>query len=43
MEILEKISNIIKTKLNSQLICGKKYLKAGKKEMQKEAFDIYMH
>ena len=31
MEILEKVSNIIKNKFNSDLIYSKKYLKAEKK------------
>ena len=31
IEILEKVSNIIKTKFNSELIYSKKYLKAEKK------------
>ena len=42
IEILEKVSNIIKTKFNSELIYSKKYLKAEKK-IQKEAFNVYMH
>ena len=32
MEILEKVSHIIKTKFNSELIYCKKYLKAEKKK-----------
>ena len=42
MEILEKVSNIIKKKFNSDIIYSKKYLKAEKKT-QKEAFNVYMH
>ena len=42
MEILEKVSNIIKNKFNSDLIYSKKYLKAEKKT-QNEAFNVYMH
>ena len=35
MDVLEKVSNIIKNKVKSELIYGKKYLKAEKKT-QKE-------
>ena len=28
MKVLEQVSNIIKNKFNSELICSKKYLKA---------------
>ena len=42
MENLEKVRNIIKNKFNSALIYSKKYLKAGKKKTQKEAFNIYI-
>ena len=43
MEILEKVSNIIKNKFNSELISRKKYIKAEKKKQQKETFSVYMH
>ena len=42
MEILEKVSNIIKNKFHSELIYSKKYLKAERKT-QIEAFSVYMH
>ena len=42
MEILEKVSNIIKNKFNSELIYSKKYPKA-EKQTQKEPFIFYMH
>ena len=42
MEILEKVSNIIKNKFNSDLIYSKKYLKAEKK-IENEVFNVYMH
>ena len=32
MDILEKVSNVIKNKYNSELICSKKYLKAKKRQ-----------
>ena len=32
MDILEKVSNVIKSKYNSELICSKKYLKAKKRQ-----------
>ena len=35
MEILEKISNIFKNKLNSKLIYSKKYLKAEKSKYKR--------
>ena len=43
MEILEKVSNIIKNKFDSELISSKKYIKAEKKKQQKESFSVYMH
>ena len=43
MESLEKNSNIIKNKFNSELIYSKKYLKAEEKNKhKKEAFNVYM-
>ena len=39
IEISEKVSNLLKNKFNSELICNKKYLKAEKKE----AFNVYMY
>ena len=43
MEILEKASNTIKNKFNSELIYSKKYLKAEKKtHTQKDDFNVYM-
>ena len=39
IEISEKVSNMLKNKFNSELICNKKYLKAEKKE----AFNVYMY
>ena len=38
MEILEKVSNIVKNKFNSELIYSKKYLKAEKKSKHKGGF-----
>ena len=35
MEILEKVSNIIKNKFDSELISSKKYIKAEKKKTAK--------
>ena len=35
MEILEKVSNIIKNKFNSELISSKKYIKAEKKNSKR--------
>ena len=46
MENLQKVSNNIKKKLNSEFIHIKKYLKAEKKnnkQTKKEAFNIYIH
>ena len=43
MENLQKVSNIIKNKLNSEFMYIKKYLKAEKKQAKKEAFNIYIH
>ena len=37
MEILEKVSNIIKNKFNSELISSKKYIKAEKKKKKTPA------
>ena len=42
-EILEKFRNIIKNKFNSQLLYNKKYLKAEKRNKQKEALNVYIH
>ena len=41
IEILEKVSNIIKREFNSELIYSKKYLKA-KKETKKKVFNVNM-
>ena len=41
IEILEKVSNIIKREFNSELIYSKKYLKA-KKEKKKKVFNVNM-
>ena len=38
MEILEKVSNIIKNKLNSELMYSKQHLNAGKNIHVKEGF-----
>ena len=40
IEILEKVSNIIKSKFNSELIYSKKYLKAEKKINTKGGFQF---
>ena len=41
MTIWEKVSNIIEKKINSELICNKKYLKAGKRFNIKRSFQCY--
>ena len=41
MIIWEKVSNIIKRKFNSELICNKKYLKAEKRLNTKESFQCF--
>ena len=43
MKIWEKVSNIIKSKFNSELIYNKKYLKAEKKSTQKKAFNVFIY
>ena len=42
-EIWEKVSNIIKKKVNSELIYSKKYLKAEKKSTQKKVFNVFVY
>ena len=41
-EILEKVSNIIKIKFNSELIHTKKYLKAEKNNKHKRRLSIFI-
>ena len=41
MEILEKVSNIIKNKFNSELISSKKYIKAEKKTAKGDIQCLY--
>ena len=43
IEILEKLSNIIKHRLNIQLIHSKKCLKTVKDINKRETFNVYMH
>ena len=43
VEILEEVSNIIKSEFNSGLIYSKKYLKAEKRYTNKEVFNVSMH
>ena len=42
MEILEKVSNIIKNKFNSELIYNKKYLKPKQNSTQKRPFNVFI-
>ena len=41
MKIYEKVNNIIKKKINSDLICNKKYLKAEKNFTTTEIFQCF--
>ena len=42
-EIWEKVSNIIKRKINRKLVYNKKYLKAEKKSTQKKTFSVFVN
>ena len=42
MEILEKVSNIIKNRFNSELIYRKKYLKAEKENKHKRKLSMFI-
>ena len=42
MEMLEKVSNIIKRKFNCELIYSKKYLKAKKENKHKRRLSIFI-